>query len=134
MSSSNGAFEAVVVRPTKTIHNIIAVAVLVMGLYTALPFLTGGSAVALAFPGQNIVQSVVGVLIMGSSLPILAGWFIKKFDTQVWYSRSTFSMFVALMFLVLIRLILIGPLPIFWVPVLGLALVTGVCHLHWKAK
>ncbi len=124
-------------KPIEAIQVIVAITVFILALWVASPIYvptSSSSAVAIAFSNNILQKALIGLVIGLPPLPIILSLFFKRFNTVSWYIRSTQGMFICLLFLTLLRVLVVGWLPLTWVSTLGLALVLIPCYLHWKAK
>lgn len=130
-------FKSSATRPIEAIESIIAIVCLVFGIYLASPFYVSSinSAVSLAFIDKPVQKLFVAVfLFIIPSMPIILSLFFKSFATRQWRAHSMFAMFVAFIFLTILRLITIGLVPAVWLFTLALGLISAVCYLYTRVR
>ncbi len=130
-------FTEAATRPMQAIETIIALTLFTFGAYLTSPFyeITSGTSIGIAFQDNPSVQVAVGLLLyMLPALPIILALFWKRFNTLKWRTRSTFCMFIACMFITILRLIIIGLTPLFWIFTFALGLVSAVCYLYMRVR
>lgn len=131
------AVTGIAARPIQAIEVVVALTLLVFGLYIMSPFyvITTTAAIAESFGQEQALRSAVGfIFYIIPSSPTVLSLFFPRFDTPKWHAKANLGMFIGVMFLTLLRLLTVGLFPFTWLFSLGLGLVAAVCYLYWKAK
>lgn len=136
MNRAISVFTNAASRPMEAIETIIALTLFIFGCYLISPLhdsSAGGASSALASNEYVLLAAGVFLYIL-PTLPILLGLFWKKANTLKWRTRSTFTMFVACMFITLLRLTTIGFTPFVWLFTFALGLIAAVCYLYMRVR
>lgn len=109
------------------IHLILALILIVYGLYIGSPLYTPDSATGLGlmFAQQWVVYLTAIIYLIPGLITIVA--LIKS--SRSWLSVGTFGMTLAFIFSALLRVMVIGFVPAIWLFYLGLVGVSAVCYL-----
>lgn len=123
-------------NPVEAIQVVVALVAFCIAAYVISPFfvIEASPVVDQAFNSLVIGKVLFFFLIMLPSVPIILGLFYRRFQTVDWYTRSTFFMSVGFLFIVLLRLVTVGFLPLVWVPSLALSIIMAICWAYWKAR
>lgn len=136
MTRAITVFKDAASRPMEAIETIIALVLFVFGCYLISPLYIEApqtASSALASNPTALLIAGVGLYIL-PALPILLGLFWKRVNTLKWRTRSTFWMFIACMFITLLRLITIGFTPLVWLFTFALGLIAAVCFLYMRVR
>lgn len=127
----------IVIWPIESMQSIIAIALILFGLFLLSPwYVPSPQFIEAASVSTNVLlrDGIFSLLFIAPALTTVLGWFSTKFRTSEWRARACFGMFVAIMFVTLLRIILIGFTPPIWLFYLGMGLISAVCYLHWKVN
>jgi hypothetical protein len=109
---------------------IVAVTLLVVGLYVVGPWYVGGPTTSMGqFLEEDLIRAVPAVLYIVSGGIGAAGVFLRK---PRWRYSGSFLCCVSYAFLLGLRLFTFGFTPIIWVFILALGLVSAIIFL-WEA-
>lgn len=114
-------------KPEYLIQILLAVALLITGVYIAGPWYVGGSLTAIgALSDSAIGHTVIGTGYAAAGAVDLYG--VTRNSAKGRY-LGTMLMFGAFVFMTLLRLLTFGFTPIIWVFILTLGLIAGVLHI-----
>lgn len=116
--------------PRKILCIIEAVAyltLLVAGSYLLSPFYVAapGTSISAALTSEWAQRLLGVVYVLPSALGIYALW-KNKLNLREW---ATLGTFIGYLFITLLRLITIGPIPILWVFTFALTIIVGLIHI-----
>lgn len=120
--------------PWETVLVIIALIMLVFGLYLVSPWYPQIPALSTAVFAQ-VFQSAnermfLAIFYVGAPLLTLAGIATKK---RRWTKTGALGLFMIYLFAALLRISTVGFTPVYWLFILGLGLIAGVARLQLKS-
>lgn len=109
---------------------VLAVVLMVTGLYTAGPWYASTSTSALALAFENPwARGAVGAFYAFSGVYTLRIIGIKKNPQP-----GAFFMAISFMFATVLRILVIGALPLIWMHILACGLVSGILYVSYSLK
>lgn len=136
MPRAYDVFKTASTRPVEAIEAIVALVTMVVGLYVASPWyvVSPGAAVGQAFD-TSIQHVIVGLMFfIIPAIPTLLALFIDRCNTYRMRRIGTFMLFVSLLFVAILQTFVVGLVPLSWLYILGLSLVSGICYLYVGQK
>src|SRR6478736_4745771 len=119
-------------HPDLTVQVILSTVLIVTGLYIGGPWYVGGVTTAVGVSlDSDIPRLIASVFYLGSGLTNVLG--VAK-GSGKWRYWGTLAVFLSYMFMMLLRLFTFGFTPIFWVVILGMALIAAVKHIRESRK
>ena len=113
-------------NPHLVIECVLALALIIFGLYVASPWYVVTASNALgAIADTQISRSILGGLYLVPALMTLIGF--KRKHLRKW---GAFGMFCAYLFAVLLRLLTVGFFPFIWLFMFALSLIAGTLYIY----
>lgn len=119
-------------NPQLMVQVILSMVLIATGLYISGPWYVGGPTTAVGVALElDITRIFTGAFYLSSGTVNLIG--VAKNSARLRYWGTLF-VFLSYMFMCLLRLFTFGFTPIFWVLILGMALIAGVKHIRESRK